>query len=186
MFGNSAVQQGQFGFEAKGAYSWTGDVAGKVWVSGASYDVDMSKTDAYNSKRISAYDIGVTASTGGFGFTAYAYDGRGNGSTALGLSSLTATGGRRDGNGGYVQATYVIPTKTKIGLAYGESNLDRASGETAATTLIDKNERWTVGAYHPLTKHLNLVAEYTDIQGKAHNGNKNEYSTASLGAILFF
>jgi len=30
MFGNSAVQQGQFGVEAKGAYSWTGDVAGKV------------------------------------------------------------------------------------------------------------------------------------------------------------
>ena len=188
MFGNSAVQQGQFGFEAKGAYSWTGDVAGKVWVSGASYDVDMSKTDAYNSKRISAYDIGVTANVAGFGLTAYAYDGRGNGSTALGLSSFTTAGKRRDGNGGYVQATYVIPTKTKIGLAYGESNLDRASGESASTagTLIDKNERWTVGAYHPLTKHLNLVAEYTDMKGEAHNGNKNEYSTASLGAILFF
>jgi len=188
MFGNSTVQQGQFGFEAKGAYSWTGDVAGKVWVSGASYDVDMSKTDAYDSKRISAYDIGVTANVAGFGLTAYAYDGRGNGSTALGLSALTTAGKRRDGNGGYVQATYVLPTKTKIGLAYGESNLDRASGESAASagTLIDQNKRYTIGAYHPLTKHLNLVAEYNDMKGEAHNGNKNEYSTASLGAILFF
>jgi len=194
MFGNSAVQQGQYGFEAKGAYSWTGDVAGKVWVSGASYDVDMSKTDTYDSKRISAYDIGVTASVAGFGLTAYAYDGRGNGSTALGLSALTdstsnvGAGKRRDGNGGYVQATYVLPTKTKIGLAYGESNLDRASGETIAsvTTLIDQNKRYTIGAYHPLTKHLNLVAEYNDMKGEAHNGNKNEYSSASLGAILFF
>jgi predicted porin len=188
MFGNSAVAQDQFGYEAKASYSWAGDVSGKVWVSGATYDVDMSKSDAYSSKRISAYDLGATINVAGFGLTGYVYDGRGNGSTALGLSGLNASGKRRDGNGGYVQATYVIPTGTKIGLAYGESNLDKASGETDATvtTLIEQNKRWTVGAYHPLTKSLNLVAEYTDIKGEAHNGNKNEYSTMALGAILFF
>ena len=62
-------------------------------------------------------------------------------------------------DGGYIQATYVIPTGTKLGVAYGVSRLDLASGETAVL-LVEENNRWTVGAYHPLTKHLNLVAEY--------------------------
>jgi predicted porin len=145
----------------------------------------MSKTDAYGSTRISAYDIGANVNVAGFGLTAYYYDGKGNGITALGLSGLTDAGKKRDGDGGYIQATYVIPFGTKIGLAYGESNLDKAGGE-ADSTLVKQNQRWTVGAYHPLTKSLNLVAEYNDIKVEAHNNNKNESSTVSLGAILFF
>ena len=27
----------------------------------------------------------------------------------------------------------------------------------------------TVGAYHPLTKHLNLVAEYSNVESEAHD-----------------
>jgi len=185
MFGNAAVEQGQYGFEAKASYAFTGDVSGKVWASGATYDVDMSKSDSYGSTRISAYDLGVNVNVAGFGLTGYVYDGKGNGITALGLSGLTTAGKKRDGNGGYVQATYVIPFGTKIGVAYGESNLDKAGGE-ADSTLVEQNQRWTIGAYHPLTKSLNLVAEYNDVKVQAHNNNKNESSTVSLGAILFF
>ena len=54
------------------------------------------------------------------------------------------------------------------------------------TALVEENERVTVGAYHPLTKHLNIVAEYNNMESKAHNGNKRESDTISLGAILFF
>ena len=186
MFGNPTVEQDQFGYEAKASYAWTGDVSGKVWASGASYDVDASKTDSWGSKRISAYDLGANVNVAGFGLTGYVYDGRGNGITALGLSGIDATTGkRRDGNGGYIQATYVIPFGTKLGLAYGESNLDKYSGETDSA-VVEKHERITVGAYHPITKSLNLVAEYNDIKAEAQNNNKNEYHTVSLGAILFF
>jgi len=196
MFGNNGVAQDRFGLEGKASYSFAGDAAsGKVWVSGATYDVDASRSDSWGSTRISAYDIGANVNMAGFGLTAYAYDGRGNGSTALGLSGLSSTGAKRDGDGGYIQLTYVLPSKTKVGVSYGESKLDLAAGETAATAaitggtagaLIQQNERVTVGAYHPLTKHLNLVAEYNDIKSKAHGGNRNEYSSVSLGAILFF
>jgi hypothetical protein len=34
------------------------------------------------------------------------------------------TGKKRDSDGGYVQATYVIPTGTKLGVSYGLSSLD--------------------------------------------------------------
>ena len=191
------LYQDRFGVEGQVMYEFTGDVAGKVWASGASYDVTVGTnsgatltTDSYTA---SVYDIGANVNFGNLGLTAYWYDGEGVGSTMMG-GLLGANGSavvgteakKRDSDGGYVQATYVIPTGTKLGLAYCESNLDTASGETNAT-LVDKNERWTVGAYHPLTKHLNLVAEYNKIESEAQTSSNNtESQTFSLGAILFF
>jgi predicted porin len=182
------VEQDRFGFEGKASYAWTGDVSGKVWTSGASYDVkqDVANSGYRGSKSVSAYDIGVNLNYDKFGLTVYGYDGRGNGSAAIGVASIADSGKRRDGNGGYVQATYVIPTKTKLGIAYGETRLDKASGEVG-TGLMDTTERTTVGAYHPLTKHLNLVAEYTRAKIDTHaGGSKFESDNVSLGGILFF
>jgi hypothetical protein len=51
---------------------------------------------------------------------------------------------------------------------------------------------WTIGAYHPLTKHLNLVAEYSDVKTQIENAPvvatnvSGTAKTISLGAILFF
>jgi predicted porin len=181
--------QDRFGVEAKASYSWTGDIAGKVWVGGASYDVTMTEAGAADPDyTISAWDIGTSVTAGNLGLVAYYYDGKGLGTTFLGSNGYEATlGKRRDSDGGYVQATYVIPTGTKLGVAYGVSKLDKASGE-ADGTLLDENNRWTVGAYHPLTKHLNLVAEYNRVQAEAHASSieDHENDSFSLGAILFF
>ena len=184
-----AVNQDRFGVEAEAAYSWTGDVAGKVWVSAASYEVTRIKGSTAATKQtydIEAFDIGASLSAGNFGLVGYYYDGEGLGTTLFGYLGVDASGNERDSDGGYVQATYVIPTGTKLGVAYGVSNLDTASGETNAT-LVEENERWTVGAYHPLTKHLNLVAEYnaSESQGQT-SSNSTENDSISLGAILFF
>ena len=184
-----AVNQDRFGIEAEASYSWTGDVAGKVWVSGASYEVTRIQSGTASTAQdydIEAVDIGASLSAGNFGLVGYYYDGEGLGTTLFGNLGVTDGGLERDSDGGYVQATYVIPTGTKLGVAYGVSNLDTASGETNAT-LVDENERWTVGAYHPLTKHLNLVAEYnsTETEGQTSSNNA-ENDSLSLGAILFF
>ena len=185
----SAVNQDRFGIEAEASYSWTGDVAGKVWVSGASYEVTRIQSGTASTAQdydIEAVDIGASLSAGNFGLVGYYYDGEGLGTTLFGNLGVTDGGLERDSDGGYVQATYVIPTGTKLGVAYGVSNLDTASGETNAT-LVEENERWTVGAYHPLTKHLNLVAEYnsTETEGQTSSNNA-ENDSLSLGAILFF
>ena len=189
---NGAVNQDRFGVEAEASYSWTGDVAGKVWVSGASYDVtrqtaaSASTAPVKQSYDITAFDVGASISAGNFGLVGYYYDGEGLGTTIFGSNGVTAGGKERDSDGGYVQATYVIPTGTKLGVAYGVSNLDTASGETNAT-LVAENERWTVGAYHPLTKHLNLVAEYNSTESTGQtSSNQMENDSMSLGAILFF
>jgi len=181
--GSENLNQDRFGLEGKASYAFAAnDVTGKVWVSGASYDV------TYNIARQNytawAADIGANVNVANFGLTGYYYAGKGAGTTVFGDNGSTG-GAKRDSDGGYVQATYALPTKTKIGIAYGVSSLDRAAGE-ATGLLVKDNERLTVGVYHPITKHLNLVAEYNNIESKAHNGVKNEVNTGSLGAISFF
>jgi predicted porin len=197
--GNGGYHQDRFGIEAKASYSWTGDVAGKVWVSGASYDrtgaagtnaAGTAQTYRQDDFTTTAFDIGASVTSGNLGLVAYYYEADGAGITTnlLGGNGVFDNGSKlkkRDSDGGYLQATYVIPTGTKLGVAYGVSNLDEASGETG-TFLLEKNERWTVGAYHPLTKSLNLVAEYNRAEAEAHNGNDADSDTISLGAILFF
>jgi len=175
--------QDRFGLEGKASYSFAAnDVTGKVWVSGASYDVTFN--EARNSYRASVVDVGANVNVAGFGLTGYYYDGKGAGTTLFGAQGSTSTGAKRDSDGGYVQATYILPTKTKIGLAYGISSLDRVGSEDAI--LVKDNERYTLGAYHPITKHLNLVAEYNDVEAKSHSGVENKARSGSLGAILFF
>jgi hypothetical protein len=74
-----------------------------------------------------------------------------------------------DSDGYYVQGTYVCLTKTKLGPRYMVfSNLDRANSSDTAN-LVDYNERYTVGCYHPSlsqelscmnTTYLNLTTVY--------------------------
>jgi predicted porin len=189
----TTLYQDRFGFEGKAQYEFAGDVAGKVWASVATYDVTVGTTSALNdSYRASAFDIGANVNVAGFGLTGYYYDGNGVGTTVFGnlgavYNTTTGVAKRRDSNGGYLQGTYTLPgIGTKLGLAYGVSKLDTAGGEVN-NTLVEKNERWTVGAYHPLTKHLNLVAEYNRIKSEAQvSTNETESDTVSAGAILFF
>jgi len=169
----------RFGVEAKAVYSMGN---GKIWVGGSSYDVADSAGD-YDA---TAAEIGANFNVGNLGLTAYYYSGEGNGA-GNGLNRLGNLANEREQDGGYLQATYVIASGTKLGVAVATSAQDLASGETAgATDAFESNDRWTVGAYHPLTKHLNLVAEYNNIESEDHNGNTAESSHMNLGAILFF
>ena len=159
------------------------DVTGKVWVSGISQKI--VGTINLDDNTAQAVDIGANVNFAGFGLTGYYYDGSGIGTTIQLMDGYSSTGKQRDSDGGYVQASYVLPTKTKLGLAYGESNLAVGNGESAAT-LVKSNQRWTAGAYHPITKHLNLVAEYNRGESENQAGASNKNNTVSLGGILFF
>jgi predicted porin len=176
-----SLYQDRFGVEGQLEYAFS---SGKVWASFASYKVTSDDTAAadYDSE---AVDLGAAMNFGNLGLVAYYYDGKGAGTESFGYAGATTDGVERDSDGGYLQATYVIPTGTKLGVAYGVSSLDTASGETNAS-LLDKNTRWTVGAYHPLTKHLNLVAEYNNVKSEAQGADERVVDTLSLGAILFF
>ncbi|CAM8381785.1 hypothetical protein MCETWHM1_01177 [Candidatus Methylopumilus planktonicus] len=174
-------------YEGKASYSFSAnDVTGKVWVSGIGQK-QGNGVDATSDDSVAyAGDIGANVNLAGFGLTGYYYSGQGIGTTAQFLHGYSAAGKSRDSDGGYVQATYVLPTKTKVGVSWGQSNLDLASNETTATNIVKSNEMWTAGLYHPLTKHLNIVAEYSNIQSENHASGKATTNSGSLGAILFF
>lgn len=132
-----------------------------------------------------AMDIGTNLNFVNLGFTAYYYSGEGNGD-GLSLNRLGRVADERDQDGGYVQATYVIPTGTKLGVAVATNRQDLNNSDGAGASVMDSNDRWTVGAYHPLTKQLNLVAEYNSIESDDHAGVTAESDSISVGAILFF
>ncbi|CAN1487475.1 OmpC Outer membrane protein (porin) [Methylophilaceae bacterium] len=188
-------------FEGKASYAFNADpVAGKVWVSGISQKVEgltngaatpVALTGAGASDRATAVDFGANVSAAGFGLTGYYYTGHGIGQTIQLNSGFDTAGNDRKSDGYYVQGTYTLPgVATKLGVSYGESKLKGTSSETLLQDITDS--MWTVGAYHPLTKHLNLVAEYSEAKheydvktvGVANTSSKGK--TVALGAILFF
>jgi predicted porin len=176
--------------EAKASYSFaSNDVTGKVWVSGISQRLDnltvgSGGTLVDQSQRAYAADIGANVNLGGLGLTGYYYSGEGIGQTIQFFGGLDKNGKRRESNGGYVQATYQLPTKTKIGASWGESTLERTGTSDNLTSEL-KDEMWVVGAYHPLTKHLNLVAEYSNVESE-YGTRIAKGKTFSAGGILFF
>ena len=132
----------------------------------------------------SGFDVGGKITFGNAEFLGWYYNGTGLGTTALYLFGATATGAKRDSDGFLAQFTYKFGN-TKVGVNYGESNLDLASGE-ASSALVKSNKKYTVGVYHSLTKNLTLLGEYSDVQAKAHNGLKNDSSNFNVGAYLSF
>jgi predicted porin len=174
-------------YEGKASYSFAAnDVTGKVWVSGFAQKVNGVREGetAYSA------DIGANLKVAGLDLTGYYYGGEGTGATIMLRDGYSTTGYARQVDGGYVQAKYTLPTKTVAGISWGRSNLDRATGETAVAgstgNLLKRNEMTTVGLYHPLTKSVNLVAEYSHVTSENQAGGENKNNAGSLGAILFF
>ena len=177
-------------FEGKASYAFAGDVSGKVWASGITQKVEGIATTAVGDATATshAWDLGANVNMAGFGLTGYYGEGKGLGTVGQFAGAFDSLGAKRDSKDWYTQATYTLPgVGTKLGVAYGESKLE---GNTVDTYNDLTNDMWTFGAYHPLTKHLNLVAEYSDVTTKADSKSGTDTSTTgktvSLGAILFF
>ena len=188
---DSAVSTGRGGsqpaFEAKVSYTFSGDVSGKVWASAITQKVEdltfagVAATNTSGTAR--AGDIGANVNMAGFGLTGYYGEGKGTGTTVQFRDGFDADGSKRKSTDWYVQGTYTLPgVGTKLGASYGESKLNftAAEGGTDYT-----NKMWTLGAYHPLTKHLNLVAEYSEVKTDI-NASTGKSKTVDFGAILFF
>ena len=183
--GASTGTSDEFGYQGQASYSWTGDLGGKVWAGFFSQEVTQIGTGG-GDDTADAFEGGASISFGNANIVAYGYSGEGVGTTALLRDGYDTVGNARDSDGGYVQGTYVIPTGTKLGVSWGVSNLDTTTAEGGAVDLVSENEMLTVGAYHPLTKHLNLVAEYSNVESDSHDGTSSESDIISVGAILFF
>lgn len=180
------------------SFAWgdpkSGEANGKVWVDVVSQTLKAVSADVAgnNAAGISndftgtAVDGGVKFDIAGFEAVLYGYTGKGVGTTGLYLMPTSASGDKRDSDGGYVQATYKFD-KLKIGLSYGVSNLKQAGNDaTEVPDLLKKNESGVVGLYYSLTKSVTLVGEYIDSRSHAHSGNSAEEKDVAVGGIVFF
>ena len=191
-----------FGFEAKINYDYAmGDTSAKFWAGYIRQDMDFSNA---RSSEADGFDLGAKWGYGSFDVVGYYYDGEGIGTTGFLLDGIDVHGQERDSDGWYIQGRYRLPTGTLLGASFGESTLDETNldrckrgavagmvGVTPCAAdpsyqLVDTNESWIVGLYHPIGEALNLVVEYTDTQSESHNGIENEEKTLALGAIMFF
>lgn len=176
-------------YEGKVTYDFAAnDVTGRVWASGITQKTESTAANGSYTSR--GFDIGGKVAYQGAQLVGYYYDGDGLDSQNSLLQGLfNGNGIKSKDSGGYVQATFAVPgIGTKLGASWGVSN---SKHPTAAAANFDiENESWIVGAYHPLTKSLNLVAEYTSQEKKWNNtsstNTKVETDTFSLGAIMFF
>ncbi len=144
----------------------------------------------------SAWGAGTKIGYMGFEFVGYYHDSKGLGLTAQFNQNAVwfdASGNvrERDGNGFYLQGTYTFNGKTKVGVSYGEGNLDAidANGTTPAGVVGTHTERqlWTVGVYHDVSSWLRLIAEYNRGELNTHTpGHNPQANTFSVGSFLFW
>ena len=166
------------GFHAKAAYK-----LGNLYLS-ASLLTQKQADSTGISYTGTAFDIGGKYDIGGFEGLAWYYHGDGVGTTGLFVFSADAAGQTRKSDGFLAQVTYKI-VNTKFGVNYGQSNLDRATGEINPT-LVSKNDKWTVGVYQSLTPNLTLLAEISGIKSEAQNGASNTSHNFNVGAFVSF
>lgn len=164
---------------------------------GVSSSTSTSLVRGY-SRDAQAWEIGAKVAFGGLSLVGYYYDGENIGLPVMAVAGATpATGlflgslgnSDHDVNGGYVQAMYTLPGMgTKIGGSWGISTYEKNSSDGPGADDFEA-ESWMIGVYHPLTKSLNLVAEYVDADYENIGLDKSldgSAKTVSLGAILFF
>ena len=200
-----------FGFEGKVNYNTTFDNGSLgLWASFIHQEVDFINRSRgaadpmpfNNSPEADGFDVGGKIAFGSFDFVGYYYDGEGIGTTSFLLDGFDRQGNERDADGYYVQARYRMPTGTLLGASVGESNLDETAWDRAQQqpgslhpalaggfnnyNLVETNESWIIGAYHPVGEALNLVIEYTETESEAHSGHENEEESLAIGAIMFF
>jgi predicted porin len=174
-----AVPEASPGFHAKLSYT-----NGPVYLSAAFITQKHEGiTDAQDFDSF-GFDIGGKITWGNLELMAWYYQGEGIGTTALFAGGDNGAGAERDSDGFLAQLTYKIGD-TKIGVNYGESNLDLAPGE-GISDLVKTNSKYTIGVYHSLTENLTLLAEFTDVNAKAHSGLENDSSNFNIGAYFSF
>jgi predicted porin len=130
------------------------------------------------------YDIFARIDVQDFEAFGYYYHGSGIGTTGLFVLGDAGLGNKRDSDGYMAQLTYKFGP-LKLGVNYGDSRLDLASGEVNPT-LVRSNRKATGGLYYSLTKNLTLLAEYSNVRSEAQNGGADNANTFNVGAFVGF
>ena len=133
--------------------------------------------------------VGGTLAAGPYALTAHYYNGECLGSTVqLDVDAISANGVCRDADGYYAQVTYNYGDG-KVGLSYGESNLDQAGNDSAtAFSETVSQSMYTLGIYHNLAPEWLAVAEWSQAENDWHQKTASEKEAEStiLSVGMFY
>ena len=135
--------------------------------------------------------VGGTLAAGPYALTAHYYNGECLGSTVqLDVDGLSEDGVCRDSDGYYAQVTYNYGDG-KVGISYGESNLDQAGNDVSTDfSETDSQSMYTLGVYHNLAPEWLAVAEWStaenDWHGKASGESEAESTILSVGMFYLW
>ena len=168
------------------AHAWAGFMAqNQQGITPLAGDLVVVRPGTSTSKTAAAGEGGATVTVGPVGLTGYIYRGAGVGTTGKFFDGISAGGGLRDSEGGYVQASYKIFPKFKVVGSYGQSSLFRGPGDIDPT-LVRRNEAEIGALYYNLTDWVTLVGEYAHQQSKSHGPFETTSNAVTAGAILFY
>ena len=189
----------------EGEMSYSTSFAGgnfKVWLDGLWQEIDSSCTGASTTLigatavncgglTASAWGAGVKAGMSNFELVGYYHDNEGLGLTAQFNSLAVAVDANgnimeRKGGGYYLQGTYTFHGKTKVGVSYGEGNLESSGGTALQGAGHIERSLWTVGVYHDVSSWLRLIAEFNHGEVKVDSSSGPEAQTFSVGGFLFW
>jgi hypothetical protein len=190
-------------FEGEVSYTSTvGAGSFMAWVDGLWQDIESTASGGRDSVTVYGYGVGGEAKYMGFALTGYYYEGEGLGRSLQFLGGTRCNdslGGPAAGlecqaasnDGYYVQGTYTLGGKTKVGVSYGESNQDGFSAGSysglGATNDISLS-MWTVGVYHDVNSWLRFIAEYSHLKNDFGTPGMSdpESNTFSVGSFFFW
>ena len=162
-----------------------------IWLGGVYQEMEGRSAGAFSTTgdvTTQAINLGINANMGPIGVVASMYDGEALGAIRVAdTNSYTCTAtscSEADADGYYIQGTYTMNGKTKIGLSYGESNQDANDVGIVApvnNAAERSNELTTIGVYHDVNSWLKVVAEYND-----QSGQFGKISNMAVGGFIFW
>lgn len=96
----------------------------------------------------------------------------------------------RKADGYFVQGSYALNGKTKLGLSYSADYLEASGRPGIAASVADQRvarQLWTVGVYHDVSSWLRLMAEYNRGDLSTQSTRKDANANAiSVGTFLYW
>lgn len=193
--GVAATETGGPGVESELSYEGKlGDVALQAWVSGLYQRASVpagAAVAADEEKTAAGVSAGVGVKVAGLDLLASGFLGKGLGSfLLLDVDSLDATGRERRSRGFLAQVAYTLGS-TKLGLSYGQNDVDETPSEAAARqggapATLESRKSVTAGVYHDLGKNLKVVAEYTHAMAGWFGGESQASDVVALGGFFLW
>ena len=133
-----------------------------------------------------AYIVDVTAQLklSDFTLTGSYFTAEGVGVSGLFVDAYDVAGTARDSDGYFIQGTYQLNKRTKIGVNYGVTNLDRTNIDP--TVLLETAEKITGGVYYNLFTGVILTGEISHWEHENHAGESVENTGGNVGLTFFF